>query len=149
MCGRNFEYLSEDPYLTGELATAYIKGVQSQNVGTSIKHFAANNQEYRRMSISSEVDDRALREIYLAAFETVVKKSQPYTIMASYNRVNGEFATENKKLLTDILRNEWGYKGYVVSDWGAVNNRVRGLQAGLDLEMPGGNTANDNRIVML
>ena len=147
LCGRNFEYMSEDPYLAGEMASSYIDGVQSHHVGTSVKHFAANNQEYRRMSISSEVDDRALREIYLAAFETVVKKSQPYTIMASYNRVNGEFATENKKLLTDILRNEWGYKGYVVSDWGAVNNRVRGLQAGLDLEMPGGNTANDNRIV--
>lgn len=147
LCGRNFEYMSEDPYLAGEMASSYIDGVQSHHIGTSVKHFAANNQEYRRMSISSEVDDRALREIYLAAFETVVKKSQPYTIMASYNRVNGEFATENKKLLTDILRNEWGYKGYVVSDWGAVNNRVRGLQAGLDLEMPGGNATNDNRIV--
>ena len=147
LCGRNFEYYSEDPYLAGEIAAAFVKGVQSQHVGTSIKHFAANNQEYRRMSSSSEVDERTLREIYFPAFETAVKKAQPYTFMCSYNQINGTFAFENKWLLTDVLRGEWGFKGYVMSDWGAVNDRVKGLEAGLELEMPASGGDNDAMIV--
>ncbi len=147
LCGRNFEYYSEDPYLAGEIAAAFVKGVQSQHVGTYIKHFAANNQEYRRMSSSSEVDERTLREIYFPAFETAVKKAQPYTFMCSYNQINGTFASENKWLLTDVLRGEWGFKGYVMSDWGAVNDRVKGLEAGLELEMPASGGDNDAMIV--
>ncbi|MBU3112928.1 glycoside hydrolase family 3 C-terminal domain-containing protein [Clostridium lacusfryxellense] len=147
LCGRNFEYFSEDPYLATEMATNHIKGVQSENVGTSMKHFLANNQEHRRMSASSEIDERTLREIYLAAFEGAVKNAKPWTIMCSYNGINGTLASENKKYLTDILRGEWGFEGYVMSDWGAVNDRVKGLEAGLDLEMPGSNGVNDNRIV--
>lgn len=147
LCGRNFEYYSEDPYLAGEIAAAFINGVQSQHVGTSIKHFAANNQEYHRMSNSSEADERTLREIYFPAFETAVKKAQPYTFMCSYNQINGTFASENKWLLTDVLRGDWGFKGYVMSDWGAVNNRVKGLEAGLELEMPSSGGANDALIV--
>ena len=147
LCGRNFEYYSEDPYLAGEIAAAFINGVQSQHIGTSIKHFAANNQEYHRMSNSSEADERTLREIYFPAFETAVKKSQPYTVMCSYNQINGTFASEKKWLLTDVLRKEWGFEGYVMSDWGAVNDRVKGLEAGLELEMPGSNGTNDVLIV--
>ena len=147
LCGRNFEYYSEDPYLAGEIAAAFINGVQSQHVGTSIKHFAANNQEYHRMSNSSEADERTLREIYFPAFETAVKKAQPYTFMCSYNQINGTFASENKWLLTDVLRNDWGFEGYVMSDWGAVNDRVKGLEAGLELEMPGSNGTNDALIM--
>ena len=147
LCGRNFEYYSEDPYLAGEIAAAFVKGVQPQHVGTSIKHFAANNQEYRRMSSSSEVDERTLREIYFPAFETAVKKAQPCTFMCSYNQINGTFASENKWLLTDVLRGEWGFKGYVMSDWGAVNDRVKGLEAGLELEMPASGGDNDAMIV--
>ena len=147
LCGRNFEYYSEDPYLAGEIAATFVKGVQSQHVGTSIKHFAANNQEYRRMSSSSEVDERTLREIYFPAFETAVKKAQPCTFMCSYNQINGTFASENKWLLTDVLRGEWGFKGYVMSDWGAVNDRVKGLEAGLELEMPASGGDNDAMIV--
>lgn len=147
LCGRNFEYFSEDPYLASEMAASHIKGVQSQNIGTSLKHFAANNQEYRRMSCSSEIDERTFREIYLAAFETAVKEGKPDTMMCSYNRINGEFASENKQLLTDILRGEWGFEGYVMSDWGAVNDRIKGLEAGLDLEMPGNDGWTDQLIV--
>ncbi|QPK81647.1 glycoside hydrolase family 3 C-terminal domain-containing protein [Schaalia sp. ZJ405] len=147
LCGRNFEYLSEDPFLTGKIAAAYIDGVQSWDVGTSIKHFAANNQEYRRMNCSSEVDERTLREIYLPAFEEAVKASQPQTIMCSYNKINGVYSADNEWLLSKVLREEWGFEGYVVTDWGAVNNRVQGVRAGLDLEMPSSGGVNDAKIV--
>ncbi len=137
LCGRNFEYFSEDPYLAGKMSAAYIAGVQSENTGVSLKHFAVNNQEKRRFTVSAETDERTLREIYLAGFETAVKESKPWSVMCSYNRVNGEQISESKRFLTDILRDEWGFNGMVVSDWGAVNDRVKGLRAGLDLEMPG------------
>lgn len=147
LCGRNFEYFSEDPYLAAQMAAAHIQGVQSKNVGTSIKHFAANNQEYRRLSCSSEIDERTLREIYLAAFEAPIKEGKPDTVMCSYNKINGTFASENHWLLTEVLRDEWGFDGYVMSDWGAVNDRVEGLKAGLDLEMPASGGHTDAEIV--
>lgn len=147
LCGRNFEYYSEDPMVASEMAGALIKGVQSKNVGTSIKHFLANNQETRRMSSSSQVDERTLREIYLAAFEGAVSSQKPWTVMCSYNKINGTYAAEHKEALTDILRGEWGFDGFVVSDWGAVNNRVPDLEAGLDLEMPASGGINDEQIV--
>jgi len=136
LCGRNFEYFSEDPLLAGELAAAYIQGLQAQGVGASVKHFAANNQEYCRLITNSQVDERTLREIYLKAFEIVVRKAKPWTIMPAYNRVNGIYACQNEQLLTKIVREEWGFEGLFVSDWGAVENRVAAVQAGLDLEMP-------------
>ncbi len=147
LCGRNFEYFSEDPYLASEVATAHIQGVQSKNVGTSLKHYAANNQEHRRMSSSSEIDERTMREIYLAAFETPVRQAKPWTVMCSYNKINGTFACENRLYMTDILRNEWGFEGYVVTDWGAVVDRVQGIRAGVDLEMPASGGVNDKKIV--
>jgi len=147
LSGRNFEYYSEDPYLTGELAASFINGVQSQGVGTSVKHYAVHNQEYRRMSVDAVVDERTLREIYLPGFEGAVKDAQPWTIMAAYNKVNGTYATENPYLLTDILREEWGFEGAVISDWMAVNERVVALAAGLDLEMPGNGGYGDQKIV--
>lgn len=147
LCGRNFEYFSEDPLLAGRLGAAWVSGIQSRGVGASVKHFAANNQETNRMRISVQVDERTLREIYLPAFEEVVTASQPATIMASYNRLNGAFASENRWLLTDVLRDEWGFDGYVVSDWGAVVDPVAAVAAGLDLEMPSTGDASPARIV--
>ncbi|MBE5962153.1 MAG: glycosyl hydrolase [Lachnospiraceae bacterium] len=136
LCGRNFEYFSEDPFLSGKLAASYIKAMQGLGVGTSLKHFAGNSQETHRQTSNSEIDERALREIYLTAFEIAIKESSPATVMASYNLLNGEYACANKELLTDILRKEWGYKGTVISDWSAVVDPVRCIKAGLDLEMP-------------
>ena len=147
LCGRNFEYFSEDPYLSGEIAKSHINGVQSKGIGTSLKHYAVNNQEYRRMTIDAVVDERALREIYLAGFEIAVKDAQPWTVMCAYNKINGIYASENKTLMTDILKEEWGHTGLVVTDWGAMNGRVEGLKAGVELEMPGSANGNDAKIV--
>ncbi|MDL2205496.1 glycoside hydrolase family 3 C-terminal domain-containing protein [Eubacteriales bacterium OttesenSCG-928-N13] len=147
LCGRNFEYFSEDPYLTKELSTSYIKALQSKNIGASIKHFALNNQEHRRMTSDSVVDERTMREIYFPAFEDAVKRAKPWTVMSSYNHINGTYACESHELLTEILRDEWGFDGYVMSDWGATSDRVVCLQAGMDLEMPASGGVNDKRIV--
>ncbi|MFI6070526.1 beta-glucosidase [Actinoplanes sp. NPDC051343] len=147
LCGRNFEYFAEDPLLSGELGVAYVEGLQSTGVGASLKHFAANNQEIERTRISVEADDRTLREIYLPAFERVVKTARPWTVMCSYNRLRGVHASENRWLLTSLLRDEWGYAGVVVSDWNAVHHRVPALVAGLDLEMPGTGGRTDAEIV--
>lgn len=136
LCGRNFEYFSEDPYLSSNMAKSHIQGVQSQGVGTSLKHFALNNQETRRMTVDVRVDERTLRETYLASFETAVKEGKPWTIMGAYNKVNGTYCCENSHLLRDILRGEWGYEGVVVSDWGAANDDALGIAAGFDLRMP-------------
>jgi len=147
LCGRNFEYFSEDPVLSGNLAASFIEGVQSQGVGTSLKHFAANNQEFERLISDSVIDERTLNEIYLPAFEIAVKHAQPFTVMCSYNKLNGVYASENEYLLTDRLRNRWGFNGFVVSDWGAVADRIAGVKAGLNLEMPSSNGYNDKKIV--
>jgi beta-glucosidase len=136
LCGRNFEYFSEDPFLAGELAVGIVDGIQSRGVGTSVKHYAANNQETDRLRVDTQVDERTLREIYLPAFERVVKATQPWTVMCAYNKVNGQSCSENAWLLTTVLREEFGFRGLVVSDWGAVYHRVPALLAGLDLEMP-------------
>ncbi|MEG2414230.1 MAG: glycoside hydrolase family 3 C-terminal domain-containing protein, partial [Clostridia bacterium] len=146
LCGRNFEYLSEDPFLAGKMCNQYIHGVQDNNVGTSLKHFCANNQEKLRMRINAVVDERTLREIYLPAFEEAVK-AQPASVMCAYNRLNGVYLSDNKRLLTDILRTEWGFEGVVVSDWNATNDRVEGVRAGMDLEMPSSGGANDKLII--
>ncbi len=147
LCGRNFEYYSEDPLVSTEIAGALVHGVQSKNVGTSPKHFMANNQEYHRMTSSSEMDERTMREIYLASFEGMVKKEKPWTIMNSYNKLNGTYLCENKEMLTDVLRKEWGFDGYVMTDWGAMNERVEALKAGCNLEMPSCGGTTDAEIV--
>ncbi len=147
LCGRSFEYISEDPFLTGILASAYVKGVQSTGTGVSVKHYAANNQEENRMAVNVEVSERALREIYLRAFEMIIRSSKPRSVMGAYNLINGTYCCENRKLLTTLLRDEWGFDGIVVTDWGAMNNRCRALKAGLDLEMPSSGGRTDREIV--
>ena len=147
LCGRNFEYISEDPWLAGELGMAMVDGTQSEGVGTSLKHYAANNQEEDRLRVSAEVDERTLREIYLPAFERVVKATQPWTVMCAYNKINGTYCSEHHWLLTEVLREEWGFEGLVVSDWGAVHDRVAALRGGLDLEMPPNLGVSDAAIV--
>ncbi len=136
LCGRNFEYFSEDPYLAGKMAAAYIRGIQSQGVYACPKHFAVNSQELRRMAMNAVVDERTLREIYLTGFEIAVKEGGAKAVMSAYNQINGEYANENKKLLVDVLRKEWGFDGIVVTDWGGSNDHVKGVKCRSNLEMP-------------
>ncbi|SHO52472.1 glycoside hydrolase family 3 C-terminal domain-containing protein [Anaerocolumna xylanovorans] len=147
LCGRNFEYFSEDPLLTGEMAAALISGIQSNNIGASLKHYLANNQEKARLVSNSVIDERALREIYLTGFEIAIKKAQPWTLMCSYNKINDIYASGHKRLMTDIPRGEWGFGGAIMTDWGAMNDRAEGILAGLDLEMPAFDGASDQLIV--
>jgi beta-glucosidase len=147
LCGRNFEYFSEDPIHASDMGSGIVRGIQSEGVGTSLKHFAANNQETDRMRVSSDVDPRPLREIYLRAFQGVVEDEQPWTVMCSYNRINGVYASEDPFLLTEVLRDEWGFEGLVVSDWGASNVRTEGIKAGMDLEMPASGGLSDRQLV--
>lgn len=147
LCGRNFEYYSEDPFLSSKLAKQHIAGIQSKGVGACIKHFVANNQETKRLTINVKVDERTLREIYLASFEEAIKEGKPWAVMCAYNQLNGHFGSEHKYILNDILRDEWNYEGLVVTDWGATNERVDGLVAGQDLEMPSSGDVNDNKVL--
>ena len=138
LCGRNFEYFSEDPYLAGNMAAGFINGVESQGIASSLKHYAVNSQEKSRFNSDSVIDDRSLRELYLSAFEIAVKEGKPSTVMCAYPKLNGVHCSDNKELLTDILRSEWGFEGMVITDWGAMNDRIEGFRAGCDLNMPGG-----------
>ncbi|HPJ65300.1 MAG TPA: glycoside hydrolase family 3 protein, partial [Flexilinea sp.] len=147
LCGRNFEYFSEDPFLSGEMAGAYIRGVQSKNIGTSLKHYAMNNQETRRLAVDVRADERTIREIYLANFERAVTRGKPWTVMCSYNKINGIYSSENKFTLTDVLRDEWGFDGFTMTDWGAVNDHIAGIKAGLELEMPASGEYTDKLVV--
>ena len=147
LCGRNFEYFSEDPYLAGSLASEYINGLQSENVGACVKHFAVNNQENRRMTVNVVIDDRTLREIYLKAFQMIIAKAKPWSIMSAYIRLNGVYCTENEYLLNEILRKEWNFNGIVISDWGAENDRVSGIKVGQEIEMPAGSGDGVNEII--
>lgn len=147
LCGRNFEYFSEDPYLTGKLAAAYIRGAEAAGISASLKHFALNNQEYKRFSSDSVADERTIREIYLAGFETAVKEGKPSTVMCSYNKINGVHSSDNRWLLTQLLRDEWGFDGMVVTDWGAMNDRIAGFRAGCDLNMPGGSAYMEKEVL--